>query len=68
VSGTVRAATPRALTRGRGSRTTDSGTDCGTDRTAARIARSGGNRLATAVHRSTSPGWASSRAGNALTM
>jgi len=56
VSGSVRrTATPRVLTRGKGSRCTDSRTDCGTDRTAARIARSGEYRLAISVHRSTSP-------------
>ena len=54
VSGSVRrAARSRASTRVKGSRCTDSRTDRGTDRTAARIARSGGYRLVTAVHRST---------------
>ena len=64
VSGSVRrAATPRALTCAAGFGCTESRTDCGADRTAARIARSGGYRLAIFVYRSTCPGWAAGIAG-----
>ena len=48
-------ATARTPTWVKVSRFTDSRTDRGTDRTAARIARSGGYRLTTAVHRFSSP-------------
>lgn len=63
-----RAVTPRALTRMAGSHGMGSGTDRGTDRNAARMARSWGYRLAMAVHRSTFTGWASCNAAHALSV
>jgi len=58
-----REAWPRALTGVARFCCTDSWADCGADRTAARIARSGGYRLAIFVYRSTCPGWAAGIAG-----